>query len=256
MTSARMPEIRWSLTLEESSHQCASLLVETAAAAICAKGRFTIALVGGSTPKRLYELLAEEPYVSRIDWLRVHVFWGDERCVPPDHADSNYRMARETLLARVPIPVGNIFPMPGAAEPEEGARQYEATIRRFFGLQVGSEFPAIDLVLLGLGTDGHTASLFPGSVVLKERRRLVAAVSPPQTSRPAVSRLTLTLPFFRKARNVWFLVSGEKKEGVAAATINGSPEDSALPGAMIRHPGSFWFLSECSPDVFGSGAGS
>lgn len=252
MTSDRKPEIRWSPTLEENSHCCASLLAGTAGDAILSRGRFTLALSGGSTPQRLYELLAEEPFFSAIEWPRVYIFWGDERCVPLEHPESNYRMARESLLDQVPIPAENIFPMPGAAEPEEGARQYETTIRRFFGLRVGNEFPCFDLVLLGLGPDGHTASLFPGSAALKETQRLVVASPPPTTVRPPVPRLTMTLSLLRRAGKLWFLVSGPDKEEVAAAIIKRAAGSERFPAARIRPEGDcIWFLSNCRRDLYG-----
>ncbi len=248
MTTEIKTSIDWSPTLEESSRRCAVLVVETAVQAICARGRFTVALAGGSTPKHLYTLLAEEPNRSAVDWSQVFVFWGDERCVPQDHPDSNYRLAAESLFKRVAIPKEQIFPMPGNMEPGAGARQYETRIHRFFQ---GEDMPCFDLVLLGMGEDGHTASLFPGDKVLEERERLVAAVSPPAGVKPAVGRLTLTLPLINNARNAWFLVSGAEKEKIAAAIVGNTPGSGHLPAAMIRPQGSCrWFLSVCRRELF------
>jgi 6-phosphogluconolactonase len=236
-------------TLEESSRRCALFLTQAAGEAIQARGLFSLVLSGGSTPRHLYELLAEEPHLSAVDWTRVAFFWGDERCVPPDHRDSNYRMAREALLDKVSIPKENIFPMPVVLEPEEEAQQYEATLRRFFGLKIGNDFPRFDLVLLGLGADGHTASLFPGDSALEEKRRLVVAVTPPPGIRPAVPRLSLTLPLLKRARNVWFLVSGEEKKEMVKTIISRSAGSGILPAGMVLPEGdSIWFLSECSLD--------
>ena len=251
MTADSKAEIDWSPTLEESSRRCAALLVEMAEKAIRARGRFTLVLAGGSTPRRLYELLAKEPDRSAVDWTRVYVFWGDERCVPRQHPDSNYRLAAVSLLDRVPIPREQIFPMPGEVLPEAGARQYEDIIRRFFLKGGENDVPCFDLVLLGMGEDGHTASLFPGDAALEERQRLVVAVSPPSVIRPAVSRLTLTLQLLNKARNAWFLVSGREKEKVAAAIIGAVPGAARLPAARVRPQGFCqWFLSACRQDLF------
>lgn len=233
-------------TLEASSRRCASHLVEKAGEAIRDRGCFSLVLSGGSTPGSLYALLTKEPYRAAVDWRRTHVFWGDERCLPPDHTDSNYRLARESLLDHIPVPPEQVHPMPGDVEPEEGARQYEAIIRDFFCSRSRREPCCFDLILLGLGADGHTASLFPGDKVLEERQKLVVAVTPPPNVRPSVSRLTLTLPLFNKGRNICFLVSGRDKEQAVAAVLRGGTESKTLPGAMIRPTGDcYWFLSEC-----------
>ena len=145
--------------------------VALAGEAIAARGLFAVALAGGSTPRAAYMLLATEEYAVRVDWGRVHVFWGDERCVPPAHMDSNYRMARETLLDGVPLPAQNVHRMHGEMIPEDAASDYEKTLRLFFG----DDLPRFDLVLLGMGSDGHTASLFPGMAILREERRWAVA---------------------------------------------------------------------------------
>jgi 6-phosphogluconolactonase len=240
--------IHWSLTLEESSRRCAAFAAAAAARAIAAKGYFTLVLAGGSTPERLYERLAQEPYRSAVDWNRVQVLWGDERCVGPEHEDSNYRLAAETLLHRVAIPPQQIFPMPGTVEPDAGARRYEALVRDLF--QRFQTF-GFDLVLLGVGADGHTASLFPGDRIVGEKDRLVAAVRPPSYIRPALPRLTMTLPLLNRSREIFFLISGPEKGEVAAAVFDKSAQAWDFPAALVRPQGGCrWFISACPRELF------
>ena len=160
--------------LESLSRAAAALLVKQANLAVAARGRFSVALSGGATPRRTYELLAAPPWVDQAPWDRVHVFWGDERCVPLDDPRSNARLAKEAWLDHVPIPADQIHPLDCADDPAAAAGQYEAQLREFFA----GKPPILDLVLLGLGDNGHTASLFPGTTVLAERERWAAAVSP------------------------------------------------------------------------------
>ncbi|MFQ5664404.1 MAG: 6-phosphogluconolactonase [Terriglobia bacterium] len=167
---------------------------------------FCVALAGGSTPRQLYELLASGEWRHRIPWDQLHFFWGDERLVPHDHRQSNYRMVREALLKHVPVPQQNIHPVPTQASLEATARAYEQELRAHFGHRWG--VPGFDLILLGLGADGHTASLFPGAPALEDKQHLVVA------HRPAgyeLARVTLTLPVLNHARRVFFLVSGASK---------------------------------------------
>lgn len=200
-----------------------------------AAGRFTIALAGGQTPRQLYALLASREYRDLTDWSRWHVFFGDERCVPQDHADSNYRMAREALLDHVPIPRGQVHPMVERPEdPDAAARDYEALLRREVEAQDG--VPVLDLVLLGLGPDGHIASLFPGTSILAERARLVAPV---YVERLASWRVSLTYPMLDAARHLLLLVAGEAKEGVLAGlreadTPTGYPVQGLAPQGAIE----------------------
>lgn len=195
--------------------------------AVESRGRFSAALSGGSTPGKLYRLLAKEPYRAQMPWQQVYLFWGDERCVPPDDPGSNYQLAEETLLARVPIPAGNLYRMRGELEPEAAAQAYERTLQDFF---CGPR-ARFDLVLLGLGEDGHTASLFPGSPQLAERERLVVPATASYQGRPA-QRVTLTLPAINTARLVMFLVTGGTKATVVQAVL----EDSSrrLPAQRIQ----------------------
>jgi 6-phosphogluconolactonase len=191
---------------------------------------FTIALSGGSTPRRLYRLLADPPYVTDFPWFRTHLFWGDERFVPHDSALSNYRMVRETLLSRVPVPTENIHAVPTAEfSLNAAASVYEGDLKSFYGADVlDPERPLFDVTLLGLGPDGHTASLFPGSAVLAERDRWVAAVS----GVDAQARVTLTYPALESSRHTVFLVSGVEKQAILARFRRG---DATLP-AVNLHP--------------------
>ncbi len=201
----------------ELSSEAARYIVEAARLETHRKGWWTLVLSGGTTPGLLYECLASPAYRQGIDWNRTHVFWGDERCVEPNHLHSNYRLARDSLLSKVNIPAQNIHRIRGeSSDPRQEALRYEQEVREFF-LERGSggagEIPAFDLVLLGIGADGHVASLFPGSSALEERKRWVVEVYAPQGYVPE-QRITLTLPVINNAREVLFLVAGEGKAGV------------------------------------------
>lgn len=175
-------------------------------AAIAARGRFCVAFSGGNTPRGVYSLLAEKEK-DALPWDRVYVFFGDERSVPPDHPDSNYRMARESLLSRVPIPAGNVFRVPAELPAGDAADRYERALREFFCLDA-SAWPSFDLIMLGLGEDGHTASLFPGSKALQEQAKLVAA---DWVEKFHTYRITFTYPVLNHGVEVLFLVSGQEK---------------------------------------------
>ncbi len=203
--------------------------VRAATAAVAERSRFTVALAGGSTPAELYRLLSRPPYREQIPWEQTLVFFGDERCVPPDHLWSNYRMAREALLDHVPLSPANIHRMAGELAPADAAADYARVIRRTFGLR-GAARPVFDLILLGMGDDGHTASLFPGMPALAERRRLVAATDVPGYVQPAVARITLTYPVLNAARHVMFLVAGASKAAKVRAVLGaGQVADADLP---------------------------
>ncbi len=193
-----------------------------ASAAVVERGRFAVALAGGSTPKPLYALLAEQPLAQELDWARVEVFWGDERCVPPNHPESNYRMAHRTLLRRVPILGENVHRIRGELGPEEAVAVYRLELQQALGGD-----GRFDLVLLGLGPDGHTASLFPGTEAVDERER---SVVPVYVAKRDSWRVTLTLPLINAARHVVFLVAGESKAAALASVRAGQP----LPAAMVR----------------------
>jgi 6-phosphogluconolactonase len=206
----------------------AEAVAAAAEQAVAARGRFTLALSGGSTPRPVYALLADPraPFRARVPWDRTHVFFGDERPVPPHHPDSNYRMAREALLAHVPVASVHRIPaeQPGASEA------YEGELRSFFALPPGAEPPRLDLVLLGLGPDGHTASLFPGTTALDEWTRWVAS---PWVARLGTARTTLTFPVLNRAREVLFLVSGADKADALRRVLAPAPGADALPAARV-----------------------
>jgi len=212
---------------EAMAHEAARRFVALSREAAGSRGRFSVALSGGSTPGRLYGLLAEEPYCSQIPWAEVHLFWADERCVPPGDPDSNYLLAHQALISRVPIPPDNVHRVYGELKPDRAARVYEQELHDFFC----GPYARFDLVLLGLGEDGHTASLFPGSPVLAEAERLVAATTAVYQDRPA-ERVTLTLPAINAARQVLFLVSGGAKAAVVQSVIEG--EGGLLPARRVQ----------------------
>jgi 6-phosphogluconolactonase len=201
--------------------------------AIAQWGAFAVALAGGSTPASLYRLLTAAPFVHEIDWPHTFIYFGDERCVPPDHPDSNFRMAQEALLARVPLPTANVFRMAGELPPDVAAQAYAQIIRRNFRLR-GAARPRFDLTLLGMGDDGHTASLFPGMPALDEHRRLAAGSAVPVYVRPAVPRVTLTLPVLNASRNVLFLVTGSGKAAAVCAVLQGPEPNEPLPARRVQ----------------------
>jgi 6-phosphogluconolactonase len=231
------PAVRRVRDAEAVARAAAEELAGAASRAVAARGRFTLALSGGSTPRRLYALLADPgaPYRARVPWDRTHVFFGDERPVPPDHPESNYRMARETLLDHVPV--ASVHRIRG--EDPAAADAYEAELRRFFGIAPGGAPPRLDLVLLGLGPDGHTASLFPGTAAVGETRRWVAS---PFVPRLGTRRVTLTLPVLDRARAVLFLVSGAEKAAALARVIGAAPGAAALPAGLVRPEGGAVFV--------------
>jgi 6-phosphogluconolactonase len=215
--------------VDELNRKAAEQFISLAGEAISRTGQFTVALSGGSTPKALYSLLASPDYRERVDWSRVHLFWGDERCVPPDHLESNYRMVHEALLSKISLPPENIHRMAGEKAPRDAAADYENELRTFFRLAVNA-VPRFDLVLLGLGEDGHTASLFPGSPALNERNRLVATV---YVERFKAHRLTLTLPVINAADQVTFLVSGESKRAIVKQLLGAGGDPANFPAAKV-----------------------
>ncbi len=210
----------------------AAARVRAAADAVASRGRCMVALSGGDTPTPLFALLATPEWCERVNWEQLHLFWCDERFVPPDDERSNYGVVRRVLLPNVSIPAGNVHPIPtGAGTPEEAATQYEATIRRVVG---GAAVPAFDLVLLGLGGDGHTASLFPHSPLLRVEDRLVAADA---VRRAGTFRVTMTVPLLNAARQTMFLVSGASAAVALRDVLAGGRDHDRLPAQLIR-PGS------------------
>ena len=223
------PEIKIVADASELSRVGAAEFEHVARNAVMARERFTVCLSGGSTPRGLHSQLAR--VAGRLPWDKFYFFWGDERHVPPDDKDSNYRMARETLLSQAPIPPDHVFRM-HAEETDAGrvAEEYEQTIRIFFALKAG-ELPRFDLVLLGLGPDGHTASLFPGSPALQERSRLVAAN---WVQKLGQYRLTLTAPVINNAAEVIFLVSGEEKTAALQSVLYSDAPAEQFPAKLIQ----------------------
>jgi 6-phosphogluconolactonase len=213
--------------LESLSQAAASLVVEQATRAVAARGRFCVALSGGATPRRTYELLAAPPFREQAPWHRMHIFWGDERCVPLDDPRSNARMAKDAWLDHVPIPASQIHVLNCTQAPAEAARQYEAHLRQFFAGRPSR----LDLVLLGLGDNGHTASLFPGTRVLRETERWAAAV---YVVEQELYRVTLTAPFINQAALVAFLVAGEAKAEVLWEILHGPRDPERLPAQLIQ----------------------
>lgn len=219
---------------QELSRAAAAELIRLAGEAVAARGLFVVALAGGSTPRQLYARLASDACRDQLPWQKIHFFWGDERHVPPDHPDSNHRMAREALLSRVPVPEANLHPI-RSEDPDarRAAEQYESELRAFFtarGLLVRG-LPRFDLVLLGMGPDGHTASLFPGTPAVRERERWVSA---PWVDKLRTHRVTLTPPVLNNAACVLFLVAGEEKAEALRAVLEGPDEADRYPSQVIR----------------------
>jgi 6-phosphogluconolactonase len=213
--------------LESLSQAAAELVMEQSKKAIEARGRFSLVLSGGSTPRCTYELLAAERFRTSIEWDKIHIFWGDERCVPPDDPRSNERMAREVFLDHVPVPQEQIHPIRCAGSPQQAAQDYESTLKDFFG----RHDPSFDTVLLGLGEDGHAASLFPGSPALKENKRWVVAV---HSGKEDFDRVTLTPVVINRASNIVFLVAGKEKARILREVTADTTVGGPLPARLIR----------------------
>jgi 6-phosphogluconolactonase len=222
-------DIRIQPTLMALSTSAADIVIQTAHTAISKHGRFSISLSGGSTPRSLFALLAQPKYRDQIDWRLVDIFWGDERCVPPNHPDSDYGMARAALLDRLPDtaqPV--IHRMEGELDPHEAAQRYEAILREYFGPETSTSF---DLLLLGLGEDGHTASLFPHTQPIHETTLWVAGHYVPKLT---AYRLTLTPPILNRSKTVLFLVAGKSKASVLSKVIYGDRNPDEFPSQIIK----------------------
>ena len=245
MVEAAARQVRVFPDLEALSVAAAREIVRIARECIAARGRFSIALSGGNTPKRTHQLLAERQR-GEIDWTLADVLFGDERFVPQTDPRSNYKMARETLLEPAGVGDSHVHPIPtDMSSPEEAAERYEHTLGRVLSARDG--WPVIDLVLLGMGPDGHTASLFPGSPALGERSRWAVAVDAPTTVQPAVPRVTLTLPVLNAARNVLFLVAGQDKRPVLRNVLGDSAAAAArYPAALVAPGGTAVWLVEQS----------
>lgn len=212
---------------ESLSQAAADLFVAEARSAIGERDAFFVCLSGGNTPRRTYQILAEPKHRDRVNWQKVHVFWGDERCVPPDDPQSNERMAWRALLDHVPIPSGQVYPIRCADSPEIAARQYETLLHARFG----PGETAFDLIYLGLGENGHTASLFPDTAVLDEQKNPVAVV---YIREQDLYRVTLTAPAINMAKNIVFLVCGEGKAEVLKDVLEGPSNPLHLPAQLIK----------------------
>ena len=213
------------------SQAVAEEFAQAARVAVRARHRFTVALAGGGTPQKLYGLLAQPPYQEGLPWAQMHFFWGDERCVPPDHPQSNYGLAQQALLGLVPAPAENVHRIRGEWEPDAAVEDYVRQLREFAA--PGEAWPRFDWVFLGLGADGHTASLFPGSPLLTSADAPAMAVTAAYQGRPA-NRVTLTPSAFNTARLVAFLVTGQDKAGAVAATLIGPYDPERWPAQRIR----------------------
>jgi 6-phosphogluconolactonase len=225
--------------------RAADMLAMAAQEGAAARGRFAVALSGGQTPKALYRMLARQQFSQKIPWRRVQLYWGDERCVPADDPASNYGAARETFIKHVPIPPANVHRMPGEEDPQKAADIYEAELRDLAAKErPPSGVPVFDLVLLGLGRDGHTASLFPRSDALTVEDRFCVATQAPDGS----PRLTVTAPVVNAARRVWFYVSGADKAGMVAEVLEGLRAPLAVPaqGVAPVHGTLTWLLDEAA----------
>ncbi len=217
-------------TADAVSRRAAQYLVDGIVAAVAARGRARIAISGGNTPKGEFELLATSPYREQTPWDKLELYWVDERCVPPDHADSNYRMTRQALLDKVPLAGSQVFRIQGELDPEEGAARYEFDIRQSFRLE-GAEIPIFDLVALGMGPDGHTASLFPHTEGLHELMRIAIANHVVQKD---AWRVTLTSPVINRARDVFFLIEGADKVPALKQVFLGPYDPETFPSQLIR----------------------
>ena len=223
------------------SQAAAELFVQAAREAVESRGQFSVALTGGSSPVQLYQLLASSPYREQVPWEETFIFWGDERWVPLTDERSNYKMAKDTLLDHVPIPIDQVFPMWGEQNPEEYAQHYEGMLRKHFL----KALPRFDLVLLGMGDDGHTASLFPGTAVLQEKEHLVQAYYlEPQD----MYRITLTAPCINQSRRIVFLTFGEKKANALYEVLEGKRNPEKYPAQLIQPQNgeNIWFVDEAA----------
>jgi 6-phosphogluconolactonase len=218
-------------------------------------GRFTVALSGGSTPRAMFSLLAADPFLDTVPWSSIYFFWGDERCVPPVHQDSNYRMASEALLSKVPVPAENVFRIPAELpDVEQAAQQYAETLTQFFlagpgptrsGTAPLSNVPRFDLILLGMGPDGHTASLFPHTTALQVADKIVVAN---YVEKFKSNRITLTAPTINNSRNVTFVAGGKDKAEALAGVLEGSYQPEVYPSQLIhpRNGALLWMVDEAA----------
>ncbi len=239
---SRMLRIKYYVEPDSAAlaRRAAQYFVEMAGESVAARGRARIAISGGSTPRAAFALLADrrQPWRSRMPWDKLDLFWVDERCVPPDHPESNFRMTREAMLDHVPLRPEQIHRMEGELTPEVASARYESELRNSFRLE-GAESPCFDLIALGMGDDGHTASLFPHTEALHEMARLVTANHVPQKD---TWRITLTWPVINHARSVFFLIGGEDKAAVLHEVFTGPRDPERLPSQLIWPSGGILTL--------------
>lgn len=236
------PEIEICSDADELALRAAALFSDLAEKSCQRSGRFTVALSGGSTPRRLFAILAAPPYAGTVPWSQVFFFWGDERCVPPNHPESNYRMARETLLSKVPVPPENVFRIPAEDhDPSRAAERYSTAIREFFAPSP----PLFDLVFLGMGADGHTASLFPDTNALEIDDRIAVANYVPKFQ---AWRITLTASTINAAHMIVFLVAGDDKSDALREVIEGEKRPRTFPSQLIvpTHGGLKWMIDRAA----------
>jgi 6-phosphogluconolactonase len=238
---AGKPRIDVSADFESLAHRVAQWITDLACAT---PGRFAIALSGGSTPKRLFQLLAAPPLREAMPWERVHLFWGDDRFVPWDDPNSNYAMAREAMIAHVPVPPGNVRGIEFKGGPDDAAQAYEKVLKSYYGSDtLDPARPLFDVVLLGMGPDGHTASLFPGKPALEEQNRWVTGVPEPGLN-PFVPRVTLTYPALDSSKSTAFVAAGADKMAMMKRVLAG---ERALPSARIAPVGELvWFIDRAA----------
>lgn len=244
------PGVREYLNPIELARSAADRVVNAAELAISSRGRFTIALSGGQTPILLFELLASPEYASRIDWELTYVFWVDERCVPQDDRHSNFHLAREHLLQHVPVAFERVFRIEGELAPEEAAVRYEARLREFFMRRLDVDKARFDVLLLGMGADGHTASLIPGSPLLREQSRWVAATPQPYND---LYRVTLTYPALNDAALILMMVTGEEKANTVWRALRGPHDVNTLPaqGVQPDRGDLIWMLDRAAARLLG-----
>lgn len=240
---------------DELALKAARLFARLADQYVIGCGKFTVALSGGSTPNAMFSVLAAEPFLDTVPWSSIYFFWGDERCVPPDHPDSNYRMTNEALLSKVSVPTENIFRIPAdLPDPERAAEEYAATLTRFFlagpganrtGTAPLSDVPRFDLVFLGMGPDGHTASLFPHTTALQAGEQIAVAN---YVEKFKAHRITLTAATINNARNVTFLAAGEDKAETLRNVLEGSYQPDVYPSQLIRPRNGtlLWLVDEAA----------
>jgi len=245
VTSTTDPDVRIFANALEVSAAAAAWVAAELASSVSSRGRASLVLSGGSTPRIMYQLLSTE-FKEHVPWPVVHAFWGDERYVPHEDPRSNYRLAKETLLDRIALPAAHVHPMPtDLADPQMAARAYEATLTRFFS----GELPVFDVVVLGIGEEGHTASVFPGSPAMTSSRTVMAVTAPVEPP----SRLTLTLPVLASARHIGVLVVGRGKARALAAALSGDADSPAAALARIA-PTAVWWADRDAAAMYGQGA--